>query len=415
MKLYPKYKTLSWDYIFFYTINFLFLTQVKGINPADVVLIDSFYYLFAVFCQIPATFIIEFLGKKNSIILGNILSCLYMVMIIFSTNLFNLIIAEILSSLSFAIKESAEPSLLSESIPPYSQKDRIFAKISSKGLSMYYIINAFSTIAAGILYEINPYVPIILSLSTLILVTIMSLFFIEPIERRKVARTETFKQFKDLSEAFKFIFKSERIKGLLLFSSIMMGLFSILTNYEVSMLEDLNIPAKYLGIVFAFLGIVSAISAKKQETFHNKFTNRSLSVLGGISSIGCIIVGIFGIIAEIYPLCIFFIIFFYIIRHFIKGLFYPLIEKYLGNFTNEEIDTKIYTADSFFKSISCAVFGVLASFLLDRLETSICMIIVGITFSIIIVLVSSFMKKRVGLKPNEYPKEDVKYDNLITK
>ena len=39
MKLFPIYKTLSWDYIFFYTIHFLFLTQVKNINPADVVLV----------------------------------------------------------------------------------------------------------------------------------------------------------------------------------------------------------------------------------------------------------------------------------------------------------------------------------------------------------------------------------------
>lgn len=121
MKLFPLYKKLSWDYLFFYTVNFLFLTQVKNINPADVVLIDSFYYLFAIFSQIPATFVIEFLGRKNSIVLGNILSCLYMVVIIFSQNLFNLIIAEILSAISFAIKESVEPSLLNESIPETKQ------------------------------------------------------------------------------------------------------------------------------------------------------------------------------------------------------------------------------------------------------------------------------------------------------
>lgn len=140
MKLFPAYKTLSWDYIFFYTINFLFLTQVKNINPADVVLIDSFYYLFTMFSQIPATFIIEFLGRKNSIVLGNILSCLYMVVIIFSNNLFNLVIAEMLSAISFAIKESAEPSLLNESIPRSKFKSKIFAKISQKGASriLYY-------------------------------------------------------------------------------------------------------------------------------------------------------------------------------------------------------------------------------------------------------------------------------------
>ena len=409
MKLYPTYKTLSWDYLFFYTINFLFLTQVKGISPADVVLIDSFYYFFAVFSQIPATFTIEFLGKKNSIVLANILNCLYMVVLIFSRNLFHLIIAELLSAFAFAIKESAEPSLLNESIPPTSYRDKIFARISSRGLSKYYVINAISKVISGILYEVNPYIPIILSLSTLIIVTILSLFFIEPIEKKKI-KYEPFTQIKDLGAAFKYILKSERIKSLLLFSAIMIGLFSILINYEVCMLEDLSISAKYLGIIFAVLSIISAFAAKKQESFHSRFTNRSLAVLGGIASISCIIAGIFGIISKVYPLCILVVILIYAIRHFIKGLYYPLIEKYLGNFTNEKIDTKIYTADSFFKSIASAIFGIFASLLLDRLDSAICMIIVGIVFGLIILFALSFMQKRVGLDPSLYSKEDLKYD-----
>lgn len=411
MKLYPTYKTLSWDYLFFYTINFLFFTQIKGISAADVILIDSFYYFFAIFCQIPATFIIEFLGKKNSIVIANILNCLYMVMIIFSRNLFNLVIAEILSALAFAIKESAEPSLLSESIPPATQKDRIFAKISSRGLSKYFVVNAISKAIAGVLYEVNPYIPIILSLLTLILVTGLALLFIEPIKKEE-KEYEPFMLIQDLRNSFKYVLKSERLKSLLLFSAIMMGLFSILTNYEVSMLEDLNISAKYLGIIFALLSIVTAFAAKKQENFHNKFTNKSLTILGGTTSIICVIAGAFGIITKQYPICIVLIIFLYIIRNFIKGLYFPLIEKYLGNFTNEEIDTKIYTADSFFKSISSAIFGILAAFLLDRLETAISMIIVGIIFGLIITCVSVFMKKRVGLSIDKYPKEDIKYGSI---
>ena len=52
MKLFPIYKRLGWDYLFFYTINFLFLTQVKNISAADVVLIDAFYSLFGIMAQI---------------------------------------------------------------------------------------------------------------------------------------------------------------------------------------------------------------------------------------------------------------------------------------------------------------------------------------------------------------------------
>ena len=54
----------------------------------------------------------------------------------------------------------------------------------------------------------------------------------------------------------------------------------------------------------------------------------------------------------------------------------------------------------------------MAAFLLDRMETAYCMIIVGIIFLILMILTSKYMKTRVGLKPEEYPKEEVKYDKL---
>ncbi len=412
MKLFPAYKTLSWDYIFFYTINFLFLTQVKNINPADVVLIDSFYYLFTMFSQIPATFIIEFLGRKNSIILGNILSCVYMVVIIFSNHLFNLIIAEMLCAISFAIKESAEPSLLNESIPPTKLKSKIFAKINEKGMSRYYIINAISTIIAGILYEINPYIPILLSLATLIIVTFMSTLFIEPVRKIRKKKVESVGQLKELGEAFKFVLKSERIKSLLLYSAVMKGILSILSNYEISMLEDLEISASYLGVLFAGLGIIAGIATKKQEKFHSKLHNKSLSILG-FSIIGtCILAGTAGVITKQYPIVICVVVVFYVVKYIFSAMYDPLIEKYLSNFTNEEIDTKIFTANNFLGGIAGAIGGFLGAFLLDRMETAYCMIIIGFIFAILMILVSKFMKSRVGLQPEEYSKEEVKYDKM---
>lgn len=412
MKLFPTYKKLSWDYIFFYTVNFLFLTQVKNINPADVVLIDSFYYFFAMFSQIPATFTIEFLGRKNSIILANVLSCLYMVVIIFSQNLFNLIIAEILSAISFAIKESAEPSLLNESIPPTKQKSKIFARISEKGLSSYYIINAISTIIAGILYEVNPYIPIILSLIVLIISTLLATLFIEPVKKTRKKKIKNINQLKELGEAFKFVLKSERIKSLILFSAIIGGLFSILTNYEISMMEELNISATYLGVLFAVIGIAATLAAKNQEEFHNKFRNKSLTVIGFLVVGSCFFSGISGIIAKEYKVGIIFIVLFYTIKYVCSGLYYSLIEKYLSNFTNKDIDTKVFTANNLLKSIASALIGILASFLLDRMETAYCMIVIGIIFFVLMVLISKFMKTRVGLTPEEYSKEEVKYDKL---
>ena len=411
MKLFPTYKKLAWDYIFFYTINFLFLTQVKGINPADVVLIDSFYYLFATIAQIPATLVIEFLGRKNSMIFANILNCTYMVVIMFSKNLFNLIIAECLSSLAFAIKESAEPSLLNESIPPTRQKSKIFARINEKGMSSYYVINGISTVLAGILYEVNPYIPITLSLITIIIVTILSTLFIEPVSKKRKKKIDI-NQIQELKESFQFVLKSERIKGLIVFSVMLSSLLGVLTTYEVSLMEELNVSAAYLGVLFAVLGITSSFGTKKQEKVHNYYHNKSLIFVASLIIGSCILAGLAGVLAPSFRPAILIIIIAYVVKYIGTGLYYALIEKYMSNFTNKEIDTKIFTARNCVRSITGATIGIMASFLLDRMSTAYCMTVIGICFAILLILVNKYMKNRVGLKPEQYSKEEVKYDKL---
>ena len=415
MKLFPIYKTLSWDYIFSYTTNFLFLTQCKHIHPADVVLIDSFYALFGIIMQIPATFVIEYLGRKRSMIFANFLNCIYMLVVMFSTNLFNLITAELLSSLAIGIKESVDPALLNESIPPSRYKSKIFAKISQKGMANYYIINAVSTVLAGFFYDINPYIPITLSFFITIMVTIISMGFIEPQAENKKHKMQEFNQLKELKDSFKFILKSERLKALILFVAVSGGVISLMATYEVSLLENFDIPAKYLCMIFAVLGIISGIIAKQQEKFHEKYRNKSLCALLGIIGVSILVAGICGMIANQYSIFILCIVITYMIRYSGQGIYYPLTERYLRNFSNEKIDTKIFTAKNFLKSILSAVIGIIASFLLDRMNISYCMTIVGVLTIIFTILMSKYMKKRVGLKPEEYSKEELQYDELKNK
>lgn len=416
MRLFPITKTLGWDYIFFYTTNFLFLTQVKHISAADVVLIDSFYALFGILMQVPAAFIIEYLGRKKSIVLGNFLNCIYMIVVMTSRNLFNLIIAELLSSLAFGIKESAEPALLNESIPQSRYKSKIFAKINEKGMANWYIINGIATILAGFFYDIHPYIPISLSLVITTFVTIISTGFKEPTQKNKKAiKVQEFNQIQELKESFKFILKSERLKSLILFSAFATGIISILSSYEISLLEDLNMEAKYLCTIFAVIGFVSGMITKKQEKFHEKHRNKSLSILLFIISISILGAGIFGIIAETYYFAVIMIICFYLLGECYKSILYPLRDRYLRSFANEEIDTKIFVASHFLGSIFSAITGLLASFLLDRMSTAYCMVIMGIIGLIITVMMGKYMKTRVGLKPSEYSKEELKYDELKIK
>lgn len=414
MKIFPTYKKMAWDYLFYYSIDFLFLTQIKNISAADVVLLNSIKALCGIFIQIPANVIVEFLGRKNSIILGNILNCLYMVMFMASGSLFDLFIAKFISSFAVSIKDIAEPGLLNASIPPSKYKGSIFAKINAKGTSGYYILSATSKIVAGFLFNINGYIPFICSLAVLVIVTIMSMFYIEPIKKQKNKKSENSvkKQIKDIGEGFSYILKSERLKALILSSSLIASILTIMASYRTSLMKDINLSASIIGIVAAVLSFSSAYGSKKQNEFHNKFRNKSIITLALINSICMIIAGVAGIKANEYRVLIVIIILSFIIGKITHGLFYTLTDRYFRNFTNKDIDTKVFAGKSLFVNIVSAVMGILSSFVLDKTSTANAMIIVGTAFTIMYILMGKYMKTRVGLKPEQYSKEERKYDEL---
>ena len=414
MRIFPTYKRLAWDYLFFYTIDFLFLTQIKGISAADVMLKSTFYAFFSIVLQLPANVIVEFLGRKNSIILGNVFNCLYMVIIMMSGSLLDLIIAEFFGAIAFSIKNVAEPSLLNESIPPSRYKSQIYAKISAKGASGYYLFNAISKIIAGALFTINGYIPVILSLVILIIVTILSIGFIEPIRKKKKGNAVFMykTEMRNVKEGFTFVLKSERLKALILCASLIYALLSILQTYHVSLQEDIGLSAFIIGIIAAIGGLASSYASKTQAQFHNKFRNQSLFTICMILSISTIIAGLFGIGAEQYIVLLLIVILSFFIYNFGMGMFHTIIDKYLRNFSNEKIDTKIFAAYNLFRSVFRMLAGLLASFLLDKMATTYCMIIIGILFTIIYILLGKYMKTRVGLKPEEYSNEERKYDEL---
>lgn len=424
MKLFPLYRAISFDYLFFYTINFLFLTQIKNISPSAVVLEDAFYSLFIIIFQIPAALLIDIIGRKKSMLLGNLSNVIYILLVLLSDSLFDLIIAEIFASIAFSLKDVSDLSLLNESIPQASTKSRIFAKLTSKGLSGYFILNSISLMISGFLYTINGYLPIIISLCIVILSFLISTAFIDPISEnikenndklkksKKDNVKETFKtSVQDLINSFKYILSSKRLRSLILFSSIMYGVITVLASYQVSLLEEIGLPASVIGIIVAFLEITASISSKKQEQFHNKFRNKSLSVLGITVSLACILAGFAGYINNIYIVSII-AIFALTVKYIVVGIYQILIDKYYRNFTNEDIDSKIFSAKSLFNSISSTILGIIASILIGITNTKNSIIIIGFIFLLLFIIAIKYMKSRLGLHPDEYDKNEIKFSNI---
>lgn len=244
MKIYSIYRAISLDLIFYYAIEFLFLTQVKNITPSEVVLSTSFYAVFMIFLQIPASIFIDKVGTKKCTILANVFNVAFVLLIMNVQNVQTLIFAQFISSLCFSLKDISDEALLEYSIPDTKRKSDIFSKLEGKGFQKYFLINAITSVFAGSLYVINPYIPIVAALLFTVASTIMAFGFkdIEEIKKEQITekKKETHHYFKELKEAFSFIIKSQRLRSLFLYSGITWGTFCLISTYRNSVLVDIG-------------------------------------------------------------------------------------------------------------------------------------------------------------------------------
>ena len=156
IKLFPIYYMFASDFLFFYAIEFVFLVQVKGFSCAQVLLLDSLIPLFCILLDIPLTLIVERIGKKRSLIIGNLSMCICLILLIFSKSFFGVIIAFLFNSIGFCFKGLTETNLLAESINMKNKTGKsLFAFAYSLGLKNYMILDGITSFFIGLTYNLT--------------------------------------------------------------------------------------------------------------------------------------------------------------------------------------------------------------------------------------------------------------------
>lgn len=409
VRMFPIYKTVSWDLLFYFPIIFLFLTQVKGFTPAQVLFADSFYTLSNTFWQLPITSIVDRIGKKNCLIVGNILYSLSIFAMIFMQNYYELLLIQFIYALGYSIKGICETNILYDSLPVGKKRGNIFSKIDGKSASYFYLFDSIASVIAGFTFVINGYIPMVLCFICCIISTVLSFKFRHTkIIEEKVESVSVKMYYEQIKGAIKFFIKSRRLKLLIIFNAILMGVIFGIVNLRSSMLTEMKVPEQYFGIIFALLQLAAAFMSRQTDKIQKYFKNKTLAFLGIPTTISCIIIGFIGTdVLSKSSLILIFLMF--LIQYSVKGPFQALMTRYLNNFTNRKIRPKITALKNLTANLFTALVSMLCAVMLGFTTTSNTFIVVGCISTIFIVLLLDFMRGKVGLKPEQYTKEDLKY------
>lgn len=409
-RLYPIYKMLSWDLLFYYSIIFLYLVQAKNFSASQVMLGEAFFTASCFVLQIPIGLLVDKIGKKRSLVIANICMCLFSFILLIIQNFNQLLIGYFIDAIGYVLKTVCETNILYDSLPIGKKRGNLYSEIDGIGASRYYVVDAITSLIAGYAFVLNPYLPIIFCFIANIISTILATRFRSiKLQNEQVEVKEGVREyFRQLGEAIRFTKKSKRIFCLLLYFGLVSGLIYNLTTFRSSVLEGISIPEHYFGIIFAISQMVAAICAKAQIFIHKRFRNKTLAVLGIPLTIACIIIGFLAMIGTSTTFKVIIVLLF-VFQGAIKGAYNVLIYRYLNNFTNRKIRTKLATIRNMFYNISSILISLFGAMLLNYTDSANTIIIVGCMMTILIILLLDYMRGKVGLKPEQYKKEDLKY------
>lgn len=408
--LYPIYKTFSWDLLSFYSIEFLFYTITKGISASQVLMLTSIYIISKILFQIPSVAISDYLGKRKSMILGNFLLVIYMLILIFAPDFKWIVIANVFCGFGYDLKTISEGNLLYDSVSTRGG-DGIYTKIDSKGASGYYILDTVLAIMAGYLFVINNYIPMYISLLFLVISTILSIKFKEIYKPKKSENKENFSKFlkgysTDIVDSFKFIKKSNRMRSYLIFAAVFYGLIKIMGTYKSDLLVEIGVTEEQFSMIYAVLSLIAAVSVsfskKVQRYFKNKtLTFLSLSYIISIIFIGAISISITNNLAL--PL----VLIFYTVIRICDSQWYVTEYTYLKNFTKPESRNKISFTFELVTGIVASIMSMIGAVVLDYLNIKYAVILTGLVGLAIMIVILDYMRTRIGLKPKQYTRADL--------
>ena len=413
IRLYPIYKMISWDLLFYYSIIFLFLTQVKGISAADVLLAEAFYPAFKVILTVPLTILIAKIGKRKSLIFANLINAFSIFCYLIAQDFIYVLIGQFFSAIAFDIKGVAETNLLYDDLPKNEKRGAVFSKIDGRGMSLYYYADAITSVASGFLYVVNGYIPLILCLISCLLSTfLVSKFKDTDKDKEKTEHISVKKYLKDLKSAMKYMSQSSRLTYLLVFGTLFTGSLSVFVSLRSGVLEQIGMPEQYFGVIFAVLGMVSGIAAKNQTRIHNRYRNKTLGILAIPAIVSCILIGFTILLGLLYEITVALILILFLIQYIARGPFYTLIKRYLNNFTTSSLRGKITSAYNLVESLLRVFIALLASAFLRVTTASTTLLYIGCILTIIMVLLLDKMRNKVGLKPEDYKKSDIEFLDL---
>lgn len=291
------YRATSYDIIFFYPIQIIFLYQARGVSLAGNVLLESMFWLFNLLLLTFSTKLVErWITTKQATVIGSVLWIISISLYLLPKSKYyfaTLIIAELIRAIGLALKSVADFPLVTETLNNNGlMEDKYYRQVEGNCLAINCAGDAVMAIVSTNLMTINKDLPMWICLISCAYGLVLSL------KLPKTAKCQVSAESTKQKVSYKDILKNSKISKIIIHVMLVYGTFCYWESLGKDLLQEMGVSNTYYGVIIFALYVANSVggtmAAKgtivkfftKTKSFITTITISNLILFAGLGVIG---------------------------------------------------------------------------------------------------------------------------------
>lgn len=327
----------------------------KGLSFTQIMILQSIYSIAVFLLEVPTGAFGDLAGRKMSLVLAGISMALGALVYISGSNLIQFAAGETLFACGMSLKSGSDTSLVYDSL---KKADHIkdFAGIQGKGESCMLAVQILGSVISGFIYEINPDLPLWLSIFLMLTASVTALFFYDI---KTYEHEEKPGYIRQISSSGQYLFHHKRVRSIVIYFIFFFVFFRIGFWFYQPYFSAVHIGTGYFGVLFALFNLVATVSARFSDKFIKLTKGRSMIALSVLMTLSYLLMGVTRAWAGVA---------FIGFQQIARGVHLPVFMKYMHKHIPSNQRATIISFSSLLNNIAAAAVFPLAGYAMDRTD-----------------------------------------------
>ncbi|MCX7772274.1 MAG: MFS transporter [Clostridia bacterium] len=327
----------------------------KGLNFTQIMFLQSFFSVAIFILEVPTGAFGDLIGRRVSLFLAGIAMALGAIAYITGNSIVQFALGELLFACGMSLKSGSDTALVYDSLKKLDRTAE-FTAIQGKGESYCLGAQIIGSVVSGVIYEIHPELPLIVSALLMILSAISALFYYEI---KTYEHEEAPKYWTQIKESAVFLVRHKRVRAVVFYFIFFYVFYRVGFWYYQPYMQQTHIDAKYFGLIFALFNIVATLSARFSHRYVSWTKGKSMILLSVLMAASFLLMGIttkpFGFL-------------FICLQQVTRGVNGPVMMKYMNKHIPSNKRATIISFSSLLKNLAAAVAFPIVGFAMDRID-----------------------------------------------